>query len=199
MQIFKYILDIITIFIMTVILIVFCYQEDRAKILGTNQIIEVKGWDKTSSKSKVFDLIENFAENKKVSIYKATTKTIHNQTVREVYSFNKQKNQETLSTFDKKIKTTYISRQAVEGQDIKGQYFMKADKYTAEQFVNTLNALHVKSDVYHLNIAMIFIGSILDNGLYIPLIAMILVHILYHIQLRSARFKEYALKQLNGY
>lgn len=199
MQIFKYILDIITIFIMTVILIVFCYQEDRAKISGTNQIIEVKGWDKTSSKSKVFDLIENFAENKKVSIYKATTKTIHNQTVREVYSFNKQKHQETLSTFDKKIKTTYISRQAVEGQDIKGQYFMEADKYTAEQFVNTLNALHVKSDVYHLNIAMIFIGSILDNGLYIPLIAMILVYILYHIQLRSAHFKEYALKQLNGY
>ncbi|MHD0398162.1 DUF1430 domain-containing protein [Staphylococcus simulans] len=199
MKLFKIILDVVTIVIITAILIVFCQQEDKVKISGTSQVIEVKEWDTTYSKSKVLDTIEDFARKNNVSIYKATTKTIHNQTVRDVYNFNTNAHQQALSTFDKKIKTTYISRQAVEGQDIKGQYFVAGDKQMATQLISTLNTVHVKSDVYHLNVAMIFIGSILDNGLFIPLAAVILVYILYSIQLRSAHFKEYALKQLNGY
>lgn len=199
MKIFKFILNIITILIITAILIIFCQREDEMKIAGMNKIIEIKSWDTKYDKSKLLDTIQTFAEKNKISIYKTTTKTINHKTVKEVYNFNNKVEQQRLSTFNKKVDIKYISRKEVEGQDLKGQYFFDGDKLLEKEFVNTLTSVNVKSEVYRLNVVMIFLESIFDKGLFIPLTSVILVYLLYYIQLHSTRFKEFALKQLNGY
>lgn len=194
MKCFKYILGLLTITIVTSLLIVFCLEEDKEKIPFTNQIVNITAWDNKQNKQAVFDSIESYAKAHHLTIYKSQIKHQGKAYMRQTYIFNSNHEKHQLQSFDKAIKNVELSWNQLNESDVKGRYYFEGNQQQAMDFINSLSDKGITSELYNINIAMIFIQVLLDNGLFISLIGILFVYILYYLQIRSQKYKEYALK-----
>ena len=117
---------------------------------------------------------------------------------KDIYVFNPTQ-QTSLNSFNTNQKYNYINKKELIKREVKGNYLITDHQFNAKELKDTLKAKGVNIKTYQLNRVMIAMGIIAEMNLVIPLIALVIIYLLYYIYEKNIHFKAYAVKTLHGY
>ena len=198
MKWFKIILDITVLLLITTLLFLYTYKENEQLLPSSKYIVEVTDWDHQYNKKEIFDTITKFAKKEHIAIYKVITNYKNKKINKDIYVFNPTQ-QTSLNSFNTKQKYNYINNKELIKREVKGNYLITDNQFNAKELKDTLKAKGVNIKTYQLNRVMIAMGIIAEMNLVIPLIALVIIYLLYYIYEKNIHFKAYAVKTLHGY
>ncbi|MFB2003774.1 DUF1430 domain-containing protein [Staphylococcus aureus] len=198
MKWFKITLDGTILLLISTLLFLYTYKENEQSLPNSKYLVEVTEWNHKYNKQDIFNTITKFAEKEHIAIYKVMPNYQNKKINKDIYVFNPTQ-QTSIHSFNSTQKYNYINEQALIKRDVKGDYIITDHLFNDKELKGILKSKGVTIETYHLDRVMMVIGFITEMNLTIPIIALLLVYLLYYIYDKNIHFKEYAVKALHGY
>lgn len=198
MKWFKIILDVTVILLISTLLFLYTYKENEQALPSSKYLVEVTEWDHRYNKQDIFNTITQFAEKEHITIYKVMPNYQNEKINKDIYVFNSTQ-QASLNSFNTTQKYNYINEKELIKRDVKGKYIITDSHFNDKKLKSTLKTKGVTIETHHLDRVTMVIGLIAEMNLMIPIIALLLVYLLYYIYDKNIHFKAYAVKTLHGY
>lgn len=135
MKVFKFILDVITLCLVSTLILIFTLREADDLIPGSSNIIHISTWDRTFNKKDIFNTIEKISKQENISIYKLIRSPKTGKT-KYLYLFNGN-----VTSIQKKKGYQSINYEALLSKDVRGDYYIIGDTFNPN---NLKQQLHKK-------------------------------------------------------
>ncbi|WP_426704242.1 DUF1430 domain-containing protein [Staphylococcus shinii] len=193
MKVFKFILDVITLCLVSTLILIFTLREADDLIPGSSNIIHISTWDRTFNKKDIFNTIEKISKQENISIYKLIRSPKTGKT-KYLYLFNGN-----VTSIQKKKGYQSINYEALLSKDVRGDYYIIGDTFNPNNLKQQLHKKGLEVTIYHINKPKLFISIISDKGLLYPIISLFFIYVLYFFHKTINTFKAYSIKQIHGY
>ncbi|WP_367121205.1 hypothetical protein [Staphylococcus capitis] len=197
MRIFKTTLGFLTLSILTTLFVLFCLRENEELIPNSKYIVAISEWDHKVSKEEILKTLNTIAKKENISLYKPIS-TLENKNKKGVYIFN-EKSDKNFKYIVNNSKINKMSYEDILKKDIRGKYFVTQKYFDESYLVNSLSSKGLKAEVFKVNRWLLFLETVHNHFLLIPIVSIIVIYLLYYIHEKNKKFKEISIKTLNGY
>ncbi|HHU6750916.1 TPA: DUF1430 domain-containing protein [Staphylococcus pseudintermedius] len=195
----KYVLDALTLTLISLFLIIVLYEEDSEILTGSRVLIQVEGWDHHYSKVDVFEKIEKVAKDLDIAIFKVVINHKAHQVDKAIYTFNEKANHHTIAPMNTTYSYHHLTHDELMQRDVRGDYFILDDIANTNQLKATLESVGLKVHIQRVASWLIYKNVLVNQGVLLPFVTLLIIYLLYNLHYRSQNFKTYATMRLHGY